>query len=59
MLNMTLDDEGRGYIGTFNVVVNANQTGQQAAYKNVEVMPTAIVHYFLLFRICQNKAIHK
>jgi protocatechuate 3,4-dioxygenase beta subunit len=29
MLNMTQDDEeeGQGYIGTFNVVVNANQTG--------------------------------
>jgi protocatechuate 3,4-dioxygenase beta subunit len=28
MLNMTRDDEeGQGYIGTFNVVVNANQTG--------------------------------
>jgi protocatechuate 3,4-dioxygenase beta subunit len=28
MLNMTHDDEGQGYIGTFDVVVNANQTGQ-------------------------------
>jgi hypothetical protein len=28
MLNMTQDDEGQGYIGTFNVGVNANQTGQ-------------------------------
>jgi protocatechuate 3,4-dioxygenase beta subunit len=29
MLNMTHDDEeGQGYIGTFNVVVNANQIGQ-------------------------------
>jgi protocatechuate 3,4-dioxygenase beta subunit len=29
MLNMTRDDEeeGQGYLGTFNVVVNANQTG--------------------------------
>jgi hypothetical protein len=27
MLNMTHDDEGRGYTGTFNVVINANQTG--------------------------------
>ena len=28
MLNMTHDkEEGQGYIGTFNVVVNANQTG--------------------------------
>jgi protocatechuate 3,4-dioxygenase beta subunit len=28
MLNVTRDDEeGQGYIGTFNVVVNANQTG--------------------------------
>jgi hypothetical protein len=26
MLNMTHDEEGQGYIGTFNVVVNANQT---------------------------------
>ena len=28
MLNMTHDDEGQGYIGTFNVVVDANRTGQ-------------------------------
>ena len=27
MLNMTRDEAGQGYIGTFNVVVNANQTG--------------------------------
>ncbi|MDQ3837157.1 MAG: intradiol ring-cleavage dioxygenase [Thermoproteota archaeon] len=27
MLNMTRDDEGQGYIGTFNVVVNTNPTG--------------------------------
>jgi hypothetical protein len=27
MLNITRDNEGQGYIGTFNVVVNANQTG--------------------------------
>jgi protocatechuate 3,4-dioxygenase beta subunit len=27
MLNMTHDEEGQGYIGTFNVVVSANQTG--------------------------------
>jgi protocatechuate 3,4-dioxygenase beta subunit len=27
MLNMTRDEKGQGYIGTFNVVVNANQTG--------------------------------
>jgi protocatechuate 3,4-dioxygenase beta subunit len=27
ILNMTPDEEGQGYIGTFNVVVNANQTG--------------------------------
>jgi protocatechuate 3,4-dioxygenase beta subunit len=27
MLNMARDDEGQGYMGTFNVVVNANQTG--------------------------------
>jgi protocatechuate 3,4-dioxygenase beta subunit len=26
LLNMTHDEEGQGYIGTFNVVVNANQT---------------------------------
>jgi hypothetical protein len=27
MLNMTSDEEVQGYIATFNVVVNANQTG--------------------------------